>query len=345
MMIKHKNRAAAALAALLALSLLAGCGNTDNQPSGDEDTGYRIAVVPKMTDADWFARMEEGVDRFNAAQGTDYTFVGAESGADQAALIEGMLQEDWDAICVVPFDGKALAPLLQQAREQGIVVITHEGAGMDPACFDYDLEAFDNAAYGLYAAQTLADLCNNEGTYLQFTGDWDAPSHDAWCDAADDYFAAHTNMVKLGRYATADGAAASCNQTMELLTENAAITAIQGCASTDIVGAAQAVEKLGLSGKVAITGISMPSLAGDYLRSGTIASFSTWDPACAGEAMVELAQLVLDARARGAEVGEEILSLSADGYGALTPDPDAKGVLYGDARVDITLENLDAYDF
>ena len=246
-----------------------------------------------------------------------------------------MLAEDWDAICVVPFDSESLAPVLEKAREQGIVVITHEASSMDPKYFDYDIEAFVNADYGTHFAEAISDITGGEGTYIQFVGDLNSVSHNEWCDAADEYFAANTNMKKLGRYETGDDTASSYNQTKELLQANPDITAIEGSASTDVVGAAQAVDELGLTGKVAVVGTSMTSIARNYVEKDVINTFSVWDPAKAGQAMIELAIDVLDN-------GEAPDALNVEGYESLTADGT---VLYGNARVDVTKDNMDEYDF
>lgn len=246
-----------------------------------------------------------------------------------------MLAEDWDAICVVPFDSESLAPVLEKAREQGIVVITHEASSMDPKYFDYDIEAFVNADYGTHFAEAISDITGGEGTYIQFVGDLNSVSHNEWCDAADEYFAANTNMKKLGRYETGDDTTSSYNQTKELLQANPDITAIEGSASTDVVGAAQAVDELGLTGKVAVVGTSMTSIARNYVEKDVINTFSVWDPAKAGQAMIELAIDVLDN-------GEAPDALNVEGYESLTADGT---VLYGNARVDVTKDNMDEYDF
>lgn len=74
----------------------------------------------------------------------------------------------------------------------------------------------------------------------------------------------------------------SYNQTKELLQANPDITAIEGSASTDVVGAAQAVDELGLTGKVAVVGTSMTSIARNYVEKDVINTFSVWDLAKAG---------------------------------------------------------------
>lgn len=316
-----------AAACVIALTAMTGSAFADD---------YKIAVVPKMTNIGWFQRMEEGVNEYNEANGTEYVYRGSAEGADQAGIVEQMLAEDWDAICVVPFDSESLAPVLEKAREQGIVVITHEAASMDPKYFDYDIEAFVNADYGKHFAEAISEFTGGEGKYIQFVGSLNSVSHNEWCDAADEYFAAETSMEKIGRYETGDDTTSSYNQTKELLQANPDIAAIEGSASTDVVGAAQAIDELGLGGKVAVIGTSMTSLASSYVDKGVIQTFSVWDPAKAGQAMIELAKYVLDNEGAAPE------SLPVEGYEELTPDGT---VLYGGARVDVTKDNMADYDF
>ena len=354
---KRKSLKALGMVVAMTATMMAGCGSSSSDSStaasdsteaadtadtsadaaAEESKGgdYKIAVVPKMTNIGWFQRMEEGVNDYNKENGTDYVYRGSAEGADQAGIVEQMLAEDWDAICVVPFDSESLAPVLEKAREQGIVVITHEASSMDPKYFDYDIEAFVNADYGTHFAEAISDITGGEGTYIQFVGDLNSVSHNEWCDAADEYFAANTNMKKLGRYETGDDTTSSYNQTKELLQANPDITAIEGSASTDVVGAAQAVDELGLTGKVAVVGTSMTSIARNYVEKDVINTFSVWDPAKAGQAMIELAIDVLDN-------GEAPDALNVEGYESLTADGT---VLYGNARVDVTKDNMDEYDF
>ena len=354
---KRKSLLALGMVVAMTATMMAGCGSSSSDSStaasdsteaadtadtsadaaAEESKGgdYKIAVVPKMTNIGWFQRMEEGVNDYNKENETDYVYRGSAEGADQAGIVEQMLAEDWDAICVVPFDSESLAPVLEKAREQGIVVITHEASSMDPKYFDYDIEAFVNADYGTHFAEAISDITGGEGTYIQFVGDLNSVSHNEWCDAADEYFAANTNMKKLGRYETGDDTTSSYNQTKELLQANPDITAIEGSASTDVVGAAQAVDELGLTGKVAVVGTSMTSIARNYVEKDVINTFSVWDPAKAGQAMIELAIDVLDN-------GEAPDALNVEGYESLTADGT---VLYGNARVDVTKDNMDEYDF
>jgi simple sugar transport system substrate-binding protein len=44
-------------------------------------------------------------------------------------MIEDIITKGVDAVCVVPTEANALGPVLQKARDAGIVVITHESPG------------------------------------------------------------------------------------------------------------------------------------------------------------------------------------------------------------------------
>lgn len=340
------------LSTMMVASVLAGCGSSStgstsaaagssastSATSSSGSKSYKIAVVPKMTNIAWFQRMEDGVKAYNQENGTDIFYGGSSEGADQASYVESLLAEKWDAICVVPFDSEAIAPVLEKAKEQGIVVITHEAASMDSSYRDCDIEAFQNADYGANFMAELGKLTGGTGKYIQFVGSLTSVSHNEWCDAAVDYQKKNfPNMECVGRYETNDDTTSSYNQTKELLTANPDIVAIEGSASTDVVGAAQAVEELGLAGKVAIVGTSMTSIAKQYVEDGTIASFSVWDPAEAGKAMIEMAIATLDGTAADG------MSLKATGYQNLSKTAD--GVYYGNARVDVTKDNMADYNF
>ena len=304
--------------------------------------GYTIAVVPKLTSIAWFQRMEVGVNEWNDAnEDVDAFYTGPSEGdgALQAQAIEDLISQGVDAICVVPFSTEALEPVLKKAREAGIVVISHEASGMTN--IDYDIEAFNNEAYGEHFMEHLGEAVGGEGEYIFEVGSLTSESHNQWVDAAkalqEEKF---PNMSQYGdKIETADDQSQSYDKVKEVLTANPNIVAIQGSAMPDVAGAALAVEELGLAGKVKIAGTSLVSVAGKYVEDGTIDMISFWDPALAGQAMIELAVKVLD--------GEEItdgLDLGVEGYTGLSL---VDKVLYGQAWIDVTAENVDdpAYDF
>lgn len=254
---------------------------------------YKIAVVPKMTSIAWFERMENGVKMYNEHYSDDIFYGGSVEGADQAAYVESLLAEDWDAICVTPFDTQAMEPVLEKARQQGIIVVTHEAANMKN--IDYDVEALDNVFVGELMMKNIGDKVGGKGEYIQLVGALTSQTHMEWTGGAEEYQKANFADMKLvGKFETKDDQEEAYNQVKEALTANPNIVAIQGSASTDVAGAARAVEELGLAGKVTIVGFSLWSVSGQYVEDGIMTGFYFWDSAFAGMAQVTIAKAILD---------------------------------------------------
>lgn len=348
-------RVVLALSILMVFAIgLAGCGGAaqqqnpapstqtkdqGTQPPAPAKKKYKIATVVKLTGVAWFNRMEEGVKKFAKETGNDAFEVGPPQAdaALQVKMIEDLIAQKVDAICVVPNSPEALEPVLKRARDAGIVVIAHEASNAQNV--DYDIEAFDNTAYGAHFMDQLAKAMGEKGEYGVFVGFLTSKSHNEWVDGAIARQKEKYPNMKLGvdKIETAEDQQKAYEKTKELLKAHPSITGLQGSAMTDVPGAARAVEEMGLTGKVHVIGTSLVSVAGDYLKSGAADSIGFWDPADAGYAMNKLAVTVLEKKqvATG-------LDLGLPGYDKLT----LKGkVLSGQAWVDVTKANAAKYNF
>ena len=309
--------------------------------AGDEES-WTIAVVPKLTSIAWFERMEEGVNEMAATSNNDIFYTGPTEGdgALQAQVIEDLIAQGVDAIAVVPFSTEALEPVLSRARDAGIVVVTHEADTMTN--IDFNIEAFDNDAYGRHFMERMGAQMGGEGEWIALVGSLTSQSHMQWVDASIAYQEENfPNMTFVGdRIETNDDQNTAYQRTLEALRANPNIRGIQGSAMADVAGAALAVQELGLDGQVTIVGTSLVSVSGQFIEDGTIDMISFWDPALAGQAMVRIAEMILN--------GEEItegLNLNIPGYENLILIDG--NLLYGQAWIDITIENVDDpnYDF
>lgn len=117
---------------LLLLLLLTACSSPSTEKSK-----YEIVVVPQA----WSQEVEDVIEahveelpELNVYQNTS-----EEPDAKyQALLVEDLMAQEVDAICVDPVDETVAAPVIEQAREAGIVVII----GTDiPAMIDQAAEA------------------------------------------------------------------------------------------------------------------------------------------------------------------------------------------------------------
>ena len=319
------------------LALLIVPANLQSQASAAKK--YTIATVVKLSGVQWFNRMEEGVKKFGKDTGNE-TFQQGPPKADaalQVQIIEDLIAQHVNAICVVPISSEALEPVLKKALDQGIVVISHEASNIKNV--NYDIEAFDNAAYGAHLMDQLAKNMGKKGEYAIFVGSLTAKTHNEWADAAIARQKKLYPNMKLvtDRLESNEDQTVAYNKTKELLKKYPNLRGIQGSAATDPAGAGLAVEELGLQDKVSVVGTSLVSVSSKYLKSGATDVISFWDPADAGYAMNKLALTILEGKK--IKAGD---NLGIPGYNQVK----LKGkVIYGQAWIDVTKENMNKYNF
>ncbi|WBU59981.1 autoinducer 2 ABC transporter substrate-binding protein [Paracoccus albus] len=310
-----------------------------------EDKSYTIATVVKVDGIAWFDRMREGVEQFAGDTGHDTYMIGP-SQADAAAqvqMIENLIAQGVDAIAVVPFSVEAVEPVLQKARDQGIVVISHEASNIQNV--DYDIEAFDNFAYGENLMKILGEAMGGEGKYVATVGSLTSKSQNEWIDGAVAYQEENfPNMsLAMDRLETYDDANQDYTKLKEAFTAQPDITGIVGGPMPTSAGAGRMITESGLEGKVHFSGTGLVSVAGEYLDNGAVEYIQFWDPAVAGYAMNMLAVAALEGKQDQLKAG---LNLGLAGYEDLiAPDEAAPNKLYGAGWVGVTKENMAEYDF
>lgn len=323
----------------------------DTTAAGGETTGggngggeYTIVIVPKDSTNPWFVRMEEGVKKYASDTGLDVYQKGpSETDATmQAQVIRDLIAQKVDAIGVVPVDPGALEPVLKEAMDAGIVVVTHEGASQQNT--QYDVEAFNNTAYGGFIMDNLAQAMGEEGTYTTMVGHVTNASHNEWADGGvahqKDKYPNMTLLEAEPRVESQDDGEVAYQTAKELLKKYPDLKGIMGTSSFDAPGVARAIEELGLKDKVFTAGTGMPAANKDILEKGLVAALTLWDPADAGYAMAALAKAVLDGTAI-----ENGLDLGVKGYEDLQFAEGSDKVLEGAGWIVITADNVDELGF
>jgi simple sugar transport system substrate-binding protein len=360
--LKMKKYLLVMLAILVAMSMLVACGGAApaveeapaeepaaeepaaEEPAAEEPAAEEAAedltfvTIVKIAGINWFNRMEEGVVAWGEENGVNATLVGpAEAdAAQQIPIIEDLIAQGVDAICVVPMDPTQLDPVLQKAMDAGMVV-THEASNQEN--MDFDIEAFDNEAFGGGLMDRLAAEMGEEGEYAVFVGSLGSKTHMEWAGGGvARQEEAYPNMTMVGDFNESfDDAEIAYQKAKEILAAYPEIKGFQGSASTDVAGIGRAIEEAGLQDEVAVVGTSLPSIAGDLLYSGAIDAIGFWDPAVAGAACNQMALMKI--RGEEVAVGSD---LGIGGYDNLIGEGN---VLYGDAAVYVDDTNADQYGF
>ena len=348
---KAKKVAAVALTAAMTVSMAASVnvfaadGYDPADFKSDKDSSeWTIAVVTKDNTANWFKRMEVGVNEFGEETGINVIQKGPANAdaASQVQVIDDMINQGVDALCVVPIDPGAIEASLKNAMDKGIVVVTHEASNQVNTL--YDTEAFTADDFGAALMDALAADMGEEGKYAEMVAYTTSTTHMEYANAEKKREEeAYPNMELIN-----DGAVPTCEseesidtayeRAKEVLKANPDLKGFTGVASTDCPGIAKAVEELGLDVKV--VGVGTPNEFKPYVESGTISTIKLWDPKDSGYIMCKVASMIL-----GGETIEEGADLGLDGYNSITISEGDNKCIIGQADLTITKDNIDDYDF
>lgn len=348
---KAKKVAAVALTAAMTVSMAASVNvfaadgyDLADFKSDKDSKEWTIAVVTKDNTANWFKRMEVGVKEFGEETGINVIQKGPANAdaASQVQVIDDMINQGVDALCVVPIDPGAIEASLKNAMDKGIVVVTHEASNQVNTL--YDTEAFTAEDFGAAIMDALASDMGEEGKYAEMVAYTTSTTHMEYANAEKArQEEAYPNMELIN-----DGAVPTCEseesidtayeRAKEVLKANPDLKGFTGVASTDCPGIAKAVEELGLDVKV--VGVGTPNEFKPYVESGTISTIKLWDPKDSGYIMCKVASMIL-----GGEAIEEGADLGLDGYNKITIKEGDNKCIIGQADLTITKDNIDDYDF
>ncbi|MFP4329203.1 MAG: substrate-binding domain-containing protein [Spirochaetaceae bacterium] len=326
------------LAVLLGTALFAG-GQGEQAEGGDDE--YEIVMIVKLEGVAWFDNMRLGIQAFNEEfDDVDAFQTGADTAdpAAQVALVEDQIARGVDAILVVPNDPASLVPAFTRANAQGIITLTHEASVQQQV--SYDVEAFDNIAYGRHMAEVMAEWMDGEGVWQPFVGHLTSTTHNEWVDGEVELISEEYPDITQAtdRIEEQENQQIAYERTLELLRSYPDLKAVMGSAMSTVPGAARAIEEMDMIGEVAAFGTCLPSVAGDYIESGAAVSIHFWVPADAGYVTAHAAYMTLE----GMEVTDGT-DMGRPGYESVTVRPNDSGVpvIYGQAWVDVNADNLD----
>lgn len=299
---------------------------------------YTVAMIVKQSDP-WFDDMTIGIEQLAAETGINAYVLTPESGdpALQIAIMEDLISQGVDAICVVPNDPQALIPTIKKAQEAGIVVVTHEAPGIADSV-DLDVEAFVNKEFGATMGKAVLEATGGKGKYAGFVGGLTMDTHMAWYNGAVEYLAENAPElvnISVEPFEDRNSIETAYDKTVELLKANPDLTAIFDC-SAHGGGIAQAIKDKGRE-DIAVISLAIPSMSASYIKDGSMKHGQAWRPADAGYATCYAAYLM--ASGQGVKTGD---SLKITGYEDIQVDGK---IAYGNAPLIFTAENIDDFNF
>lgn len=295
----------------------------------------RMGVVVKIGGIPWFNAMEVGIQEQAAELGWDAWMVGPTSAdpALQVRAVEDLIAQGVDAIGVVPNDAEVLEPVLARAREQGIIVITHESPAQENV--DWNFEMASAVGFGEAHAKLLAEKMGGQGEYALYVGSLTVPLHNAWADAAVAYLEAnYPNMTLVAdRFGVAESVDDSRSTALDLMRAHPELKGFLAFGSQGPIGAGRAVDERRKGGEIFVVGPFSPGQGQRLVHQDVITGGFMWNPMEAGRVFVTMADMLYNKVP--IEDGTEV-----PGLGVVTPDVETHNIIV-DQLVTLNKDTVD----
>jgi rhamnose transport system substrate-binding protein len=310
---------------------------------GDSCTGLRLFHTGKWTGFPYFELAQEGVAEAAGELGDTVTYGGASEPDTQLQVqtLQNFVAQEPDAIILAAIDVNAVAPVLEEARAQGIKVVTYDADAAVQA-----RDAFVNQLSYRQAAQVMLDaaLANApEGGQIAYVAaSPTAPNHTAHIENMNDLIAndpKYSVFEAVDTQYAEDDDAKSYDVAVNLMQAHPDLRGIISSSAVSAPAGARAIEATGRAGEVFSTGFALPNSIKSYLEDGSQAAFALWDPKELGYVAAQLAHQLVCGETEVVE-GE---SFTAGKAGDFTYGVDGE-VVYGRPLI-FTVENMDEYDF
>jgi rhamnose transport system substrate-binding protein len=256
-----------------------------------------IGMMPKFTSDPYFVAVDKGAQEAAKELGVKVDFNGPVDAnvAAQADIVDRWVRQRVAAIAVSANDPNALAPSLERAMRKGIKVSSFD-ADVKPSA----RQVFINQATFTGIAQTMVDMMVKDagptGDFLVVTAVLTAPNQNRWLAEMRTYISKkYPDMQLIAVLPGDEDLEKSKDVTLNFLRSHPDTRGVFCLTGIATPGVAEAVKQLGLVGKVAVTGLGVPSLVRPYLKDGTIKEVELWSPNDIGYAAIYLA----DAQIKG----------------------------------------------
>ncbi len=262
----------------LTLATLAGAAAL--APGAAEAKTWTIAFVPKLIGIPYFNAMKAGLDKAAKDFGATIIYQGPTTASveGQAEIVQSLINKRLDAVGVSANSPTALEALAAKAAKQGIVFYSSDSQ-VDGPDVALRVQQTDPRQLSYTVIDQLAEQVGNSGEVAFVSGGPTATNLNTWIGYMKSHMAAKYPGLKLVSIQYAgENISQATTVTSQLLSAYPHLKGIVGVNSTAVPGAAQAVLTAGLSGKVAVTGITDPNTIRSYVNNGTVQSVVLWNP-------------------------------------------------------------------
>lgn len=278
----------------------------EEEPAPEPVEPIEIAMVVKNLGNPFFEASDKGAAEAAKELGATFSSDGpaTPTAEGQIEIIDALIARGVDVIAVTANDPEALVPVGKKAMEAGIKMVTWDSA-IAPEGRQIFVNQADMEQIGRMQVQMLAEMIDYEGEIAILSAAAGMTNQEIWIDWMKEELK-DPKYEKMELVATVYGddlREKSYTEAEGLFKSYPNLRGIISPTTVGIAATAKALEDAGLSGKIALTGLGLPSEMAEYIRRGTSQEMALWNPIDLGYLSTYVSYLMATGEITGA-VGE-----------------------------------------
>jgi rhamnose transport system substrate-binding protein len=282
-------------------------GGGSQASGGGAQEGERHAIVFKSTGNPYGERQMGGFEAGIKEQGFTAILRAPDlpTAEAQIQMIDQLIAQRVNSICIVGNDFDALQPVLTRAKNQNIKVFSLDSS-VNPASRQTHVNQADSEQIGITLVEAAYDMAGGSGEIAILSATSQASNQNLWIDYMRKELAkpkyANLNLVKVA-YGD-DLRDKSVSETEGLLLSYPNLKVIIAPTTVGIAAAGKVLSDRNLQGKVLLTGLGLPSEMAEYIDNGACPYMYLWNPIDVGYLGAYVATALSSGKITG-KVGEE----------------------------------------
>lgn len=309
-------------------------------PDAEIPEGLAIDFLPKQLNNPFFDLVDAGGEEaVEAVGGVATERGGTEATADsQVEYINAASQAGSDVIVIAANDPDAVCPSLNEARDNGAVIVGYDS---NANCTD----VFVNQSTDQLIGQTLVDMVeeqlDGEGTFAVLSATPNATNQNAWIEEMEHILQedAYADLELVDTVYGNDDDLESFQEMQGLMQSHPDLDAVVSPTTVGLAAAARYVSDSEYQGELVVTGLGTPNQMREFVHDGTVDGFALWNPHELGY----LAGYTGAALKAGQITGAQGETFTAGELGEFTFETDGEVVLGPPLVFDA--DNVDDFDF
>jgi rhamnose transport system substrate-binding protein len=245
-----------------------------------EDSGLLIGVVYKQSGNAYFQAAVTGFEKAAGELGFTFMHDGPEDGSSdgQIRIIENYISQGVDAICVSANDPDALVGVLQEAKAQGIKVISWD-AEVAAEGRDLDVQPASAKSIALTQLESISASIGGTGKLAIVSAMATAPNQNLWIGFMEEALAndpAFAGIEYVGTVYGDDEYTKSYDETLGLINLHPDLKAIIAPTTAGAPAVAKCVMDEGK--EIKVTGLTLASDMAEYIKGGICDATFLWNP-------------------------------------------------------------------